>query len=42
VSATPTPLQTAIAATATPDYTMYALIGGAALLLMTMGGGKRR
>jgi hypothetical protein len=42
VSATPTPLQTAIAATATPDYTMYALIGGAALLMMTMGGGKRR
>lgn len=42
VSATPTPLQTAIAASAAPDYTMYALIGGAALLLMTMGGGKRR
>lgn len=40
VSATPTALQTAIAQTSAPDYTLYA-IGAGVLLVMLMGGKKR-
>jgi hypothetical protein len=42
VSATPTALQTAIAQTASPDYTLYAALGLGVLLVMTMGSGRRR
>jgi hypothetical protein len=41
VSATPTALQTAIAATTQPDYSMYALAGGIFLAVMMLSGKKR-